>query len=145
MRGALDPGDDRSVAVAGTGLRHCYPAANRASQDEIARRGAVISQFWPDAGPAKQHFPHARRRDERVRSRNGHRGGRRAPRHPHPGTAGPGARQALEHGRHVLLLPEVVAGTTWGREIAERPNTTVLEARTTCSRWSTTSPPRRRN
>jgi DNA processing protein len=38
------------------------------------------------------------------------------------------ARLALEHGRHVFLLPEVASGTTWGREMAERPNTTVLES-----------------
>ncbi|MBY8851232.1 DNA-protecting protein DprA, partial [Saccharothrix sp. MB29] len=38
-------------------LRNCYPAANGGLQDEIARRGAVISQFWPDTGPAKHHFP----------------------------------------------------------------------------------------
>ncbi|GAA0225430.1 hypothetical protein GCM10010492_24530 [Saccharothrix mutabilis subsp. mutabilis] len=119
-RAALDAGG-RTVAVVGTGLRHCYPAANRALQDEIARRGAVISQFWPDAGPAKQHFPMR----NAVMSGCGvatviveageHSGARIQ------------ARMALEHGRHVFLLPEVVTGTTWGREMAERPNTTVLE------------------
>src|SRR5204862_5457985 len=54
--GALDAGG-RTVAVIGTGLGRAYPAENRALQDEVARRGMVLSQFWPDA-PAGQHtFP----------------------------------------------------------------------------------------
>ncbi|MFI9810953.1 DNA-processing protein DprA [Saccharothrix variisporea] len=119
-RAALDAGG-RTVAVVGTGLRRCYPAANRALQDEIARRGAVVSQFWPDAGPAKQHFP----------MRNAVMSGCGVATviveaGEHSGTRIQ-ARMALEHGRHVFLLPEVVAGTTWGREMAERPNTTVLQ------------------
>ncbi|MEV4311568.1 DNA-processing protein DprA [Actinocrispum sp. NPDC049592] len=53
---ALDAGA-RTVAVVGTGLHHCYPAENRDLQQRITRTGAVISQFLPDARPAKHHFP----------------------------------------------------------------------------------------
>lgn len=119
-RAALDAGG-RTVAVVGTGLRHTYPAANRALQAEIAERGAVVSQFWPDAGPAKHHFP----------MRNAVMSGCGiatvvVEAGEHSGTRIQ-ARLALEHGRHVFLLPEVVEGTTWGREMARRPNTTVLK------------------
>jgi predicted Rossmann fold nucleotide-binding protein DprA/Smf involved in DNA uptake len=55
-RAVVDAGG-RTVSVVGTGLRRCYPAENAEPQQEIARTGAVVSQFWPDAGPAKHHFP----------------------------------------------------------------------------------------
>ncbi|MDU0292753.1 DNA-processing protein DprA [Saccharothrix longispora] len=119
-RAALDAGG-RTVAVVGTGLRNCYPAANGGLQDEIARRGAVISQFWPDTGPAKHHFP----------MRNAVMSGCAVATvvveaGEHSGTRIQ-ARLALEHGRHVFLLPEVAKGTTWGKQLSHRPNTTVLE------------------
>ncbi|MDW4908008.1 DNA-processing protein DprA [Streptomyces sp. ADMS] len=47
----------RTVAVIGTGLRHAYPAQNARLQQEIAERGLLISQFWPDAPPSKSSFP----------------------------------------------------------------------------------------
>lgn len=119
-RAALDAGG-RTVAVVGTGLRHCYPAAHRDLQAEIGERGAVVSQFWPDAGPAKHHFP----------MRNAVMSGCGiatvvVEAGEHSGTRVQ-ARLALEHGRHVFLLPEVVGGTSWGKDLSLRPNTTVLE------------------
>lgn len=119
-RAALDAGG-RTVAVVGTGLRHCYPAGNRELQAEIADRGAVLSQFWPEAGPAKHQFPlrNAVMSGCGVATVVVEAG-------EHSGTRIQ-ARLALEHGRHVFLLPEVVEGTSWGRETADRPNTTVLE------------------
>src|SRR6266545_59467 len=53
---ALDAGG-RTVAVIGTGLRRAYPKANAALQARIAGKGAVISQFLPDAPPTKRSFP----------------------------------------------------------------------------------------
>ena len=35
----------RTVAILGNGLLECYPAENRKLQDEIAEKGAVISEF----------------------------------------------------------------------------------------------------
>ncbi|MCE7005158.1 DNA-protecting protein DprA [Kibdelosporangium philippinense] len=116
---ALDAGS-RTVAVVGTGLRHCYPVENRDLQSRIARTGAVFSQFWPDAGPAKRQFP----------MRNGVMSGLtvatvivEAGEHSGARTQ---ARLALEHGRHVFLMREVLVNE-WARGIADRPNTTVLE------------------
>ncbi|MFS8100485.1 DNA-protecting protein DprA [Lentzea alba] len=120
-RAVVDAGG-RTVSVVGTGLRRCcYPAENAELQQEIARTGAVVSQFWPDAGPAKHHFP----------MRNAVMSGCSVATvvveaSEHSGTRIQ-ARLALEHGRHVFFLPEVVSGTTWGQEVAQRPNTTVLE------------------
>jgi DNA processing protein len=54
--GALDA-HGRTVAVIGTGITSCYPAANRTLQDRIANEGLVISQFWPNASPSKISFP----------------------------------------------------------------------------------------
>lgn len=117
----LDAGG-RTVAVVGTGLRTCYPSVNAELHNAIQRTGAVLSQFWPDAGPAKHHFP----------MRNAVMSGCSVATvvveaGEHSGTRIQ-ARLALEHGRHVFLLPEVVTGTTWGRDMAARPNTTVLES-----------------
>lgn len=118
-RAVLDAGG-RTVAVVGTGLRHCYPATNTDLQAELVRTGAVISQFLPDTGPAKHNFP----------MRNAVMSGCSVATvvveaGEHSGTRIQ-ARLALEHGRHVFLMPEVATGTTWGRDMAERPNTTVL-------------------
>nr|WP_225954376.1 DNA-processing protein DprA [Kibdelosporangium phytohabitans] len=118
-RATLDAGS-RTVAVVGVGLRHCYPAENRELQEQIARTGVVISQFWPDAGPAKHQFP----------MRNAVMSGLsvatvvvEAGEHSGARTQ---ARLALEHGRHVFLMRETLVNE-WARAIADRPNTTVLE------------------
>ena len=47
----------RTIAVIGTGLEQAYPAENAALQSKIASAGAVVSQFWPDAGPTRTSFP----------------------------------------------------------------------------------------
>ncbi|HEX6341893.1 DNA-processing protein DprA [Umezawaea sp.] len=118
-RAVLDAGG-RTVAVVGTGLRHCYPASNVELQTGVERTGAVISQFLPDVGPAKRNFP----------MRNAVMSGCGVATvvveaGEHSGTRIQ-ARLALEHGRHLFLMPEVATGTTWGRDMATRPNTTVL-------------------
>lgn len=119
-RAVLDAGA-RTVAVIGTGLRHGYPAENAELQQEIGRTGAVLSQFWPDTGPAKHQFPMRNAvmsgcASATVVVEAGEHSGARIQ-----------ARVALEHGRHVFLTPEVVHGTNWGQAMAQRPNTTVLE------------------
>ena len=54
-RAALAAGG-RTVAVVGTGINRAYPAGNRGLQEEIAQRGLVLSQFWPEAPPRKHNF-----------------------------------------------------------------------------------------
>jgi DNA processing protein len=110
----------RTVAVIGTGLEHAYPADNADLQREIAISGAVISQFWPDAPPARRNFP------MRNAVMSGmalatvvvealHRSGARTQ-----------ARIALAHGRPVMLARTLVDDQPWAREFAERPGTHVF-------------------
>jgi DNA processing protein len=47
----------RTVAVLGHGPDFLYPAANRPLAEEIARGGALISEFPPGLGPRKAFFP----------------------------------------------------------------------------------------
>jgi DNA processing protein len=47
----------RTVAVVGTGLRHCYPPQNSELARRIARECAVVSQFWPDSPATRRSFP----------------------------------------------------------------------------------------
>ncbi len=54
-RGALPAG--RTVAVLGSGPDRIYPAEHRALAGEIARRGAVISEYPPGTPPLPFHFP----------------------------------------------------------------------------------------
>jgi DNA processing protein len=55
-RGALAAGG-RTVAVLGSGLDVCYPPENRRLRDEIAERGAVLSEFTFGTGPLAMNFP----------------------------------------------------------------------------------------
>jgi DNA processing protein len=111
----------RTFAVIGTGLHHVYPPENAALQREIATRGAVISQFWPDAPPTKHGFPTRNALMSgltlgTVIVEASHRSGARAQ-----------AGRALRHGRPVFLA-ESLLSQTWARELAERPGTHVYTA-----------------
>lgn len=54
-RGALDAG--RTVAVLGTGLGNPYPAGARSFMEEIASRGAVLSEYSWETPGSKWTFP----------------------------------------------------------------------------------------
>ena len=55
-RGALRVGG-RTLAILGSGVDVIYPPENRRLADEIAERGAVLSQFAPGTPPLPQNFP----------------------------------------------------------------------------------------
>jgi len=55
-RGALDAGG-RTIAVLGSGIDVIYPPENRDLALEVARSGAVVSQFPPGTAPHPFHFP----------------------------------------------------------------------------------------
>ncbi len=55
-RGAL-AGGGRTVAVLGSGLDVVYPPENRDLAGEVARAGAVVSQFPMGTPPLPHHFP----------------------------------------------------------------------------------------
>ena len=110
----------RTIAVIGTGHDHSYPPENAALQREIARAGAVISQFPPDTPPLPRNFP--------VRNalmsglslatvivEASHTSGTRTQ-----------ARQALAHGRPVFLAARLIS-QDWASELAGRANVHVYD------------------
>lgn len=109
--GALDV-SGHTVAVLGTGLRQVYPPRNGALADEIARSGAVLSQFAPDAPRTGTSF--LRRNsviaglsnaslimDGRQRSGSRHE-----------------AEQSLRYGRKTLLWAPTLHREEWARQMA---------------------------
>ena len=110
----------RTVAVIGTGLRRVYPTQNAALQAEIAERGLVISQFWPDAPPSKTSFP------QRNAVMSGYSLATVVIEAAYRSGARMQARLALEHGRRVFLMRSLMTHE-WAREYASRPNTTVID------------------
>lgn len=118
-RAALEAGG-RTVAFLGTGIARSYPAGNTELQQEIGKRGLLLSQFYPDAPPTKQSFP------MRNASMSGY--GLATiviEASEHSGTRIQ-ARLAGEHGRPVILTRRVVDATTWGRALAAAPNVHVV-------------------
>jgi DNA processing protein len=55
-RGALEA-KGKTVAVLGSGLNVIYPRENKKLADEIAKSGAVISEFPLGTGPTPENFP----------------------------------------------------------------------------------------
>ncbi|MEU2717575.1 DNA-processing protein DprA [Streptomyces sp. NPDC007205] len=110
----------RTVAVIGTGLRHVYPAQNARLQQEIAEKGLLISQFWPDAPPSKTSFP------SRNAVMSGYSLATVVIEAAYRSGARMQARLALEHGRRVFLMRSLMTHE-WAREYATRPNTTVID------------------
>jgi DNA processing protein len=102
----------RTAAVIGTGIRVSYPRSNRALQEEIAAKGLVVSQFYPDQPPTQTTFP----------MRNGTMSGYGlatiiAEAGEHSGSRIQ-ARKALDHGRQVVLSAQVAVSTSWGAAMA---------------------------
>jgi DNA processing protein len=58
--GAIRSGG-RTVAILGSGLNRIYPAENRGLYHEIARKGAVVSEFDLDTRPEARNFPRRNR------------------------------------------------------------------------------------
>ncbi|MDQ2960228.1 MAG: DNA-processing protein DprA [Candidatus Dormibacteraeota bacterium] len=59
-RGALDAGG-LTVAVLGCGIERCYPPEHARLRDDIAERGAVVSEDGGDAPPDTWRFPRRNR------------------------------------------------------------------------------------
>lgn len=110
---ALEAGG-RTVAVLGTGIRRCYPSANRRLQEHIAEVGLVISQFWPDAQPSRQSFP------MRNAVMSGYAVATVVVEAGETSGARIQARLALQHGRPVVLTSQVMQ-CEWAKTFAENP------------------------
>ncbi len=105
----------RTVAVIGTGITRSYPASNRELQERIAKVGLVLSQFWPDAAPTKQTFPMRNAvmsgyGQATIVVEAGEHSGARIQ-----------ARQAVAHGRPVILTDLVVKATNWSTDLIGQP------------------------
>jgi len=113
-RAALNA-NGRTVAVIGSGINRYYPAENRELQEEIADRGLVISQFWPEAPPQKHTFLMRNATMSgyglaTIVVEAGETSGSRAQ-----------ARMAVGHGRPVILTDLVVDKNQWARDLRGRP------------------------
>jgi DNA processing protein len=116
----LDAGG-RTVAVVGTGiLAATYPPENAELADRISERGAVVSQFWPDAPPRRTSFP----------LRNVVMSGLAAGTVVVEASATSGAkmqaRLALEHGKQLFLPERLLDHQDWARRYADRTGVTVV-------------------
>jgi len=59
-KGALKAGGT-TVAVIGSGFKYCYPRENTSLAKDIAKTGAVITEFPSDIPPEPQNFPRRNR------------------------------------------------------------------------------------
>jgi DNA processing protein len=104
----------RTVAMIGTGINRTYPAANRQLHRDVADRGLLLSQFWPDAPPQRHTFLMRNATMSgyglaTVVVEAGETSGARAQ-----------ARMAVEHGRPVILTDLVVERNEWAQVMVGR-------------------------
>jgi DNA processing protein len=116
---ALDAGG-RTLAVVGTGLRHCYPPQNAEFARRIARDCALVSQFWPEAPPTRRTFP------MRNAVMSGMTLGTVIVEATHTSGTRVQARLALAQGRPVFLYTTLLR-QPWANELARRPGVYVIE------------------
>jgi DNA processing protein len=104
----------RTIAVLGSGLLNVYPPENEELAERIAASGAVVSQFWPDAPPAKYNFP----RRNIVTSGLGQ--GTVVIEASATSGAKMQARLALEHGKQVFIIRSLVDSHAWAKAYVKR-------------------------
>jgi DNA processing protein len=113
-RTALDEGG-RTVAIIGTGISRVYPPENASLHEEIASRGLLLSQFWPEAPPQKHTFL------MRNATMSGYGLATVVVEAAEKSGARVQARLAVQHGRPVILTDLVVDRNEWARELVGRP------------------------
>ncbi len=106
--------DGRTIAVIGTGILHTYPKENAELAERIVSRGAIISQFWPSAPPARYRFP---MRNEVM---SGISQGTVVVEASRTSGAKMQARIAIEQGKRAFLMSSLVTDEDWAKEYLER-------------------------
>jgi len=120
-RAALNVKDGRTVAVVGHGaLVPVYPKENRSLAEQIRERGALVSQFWPDAPPRPANFL------MRNVVMSGMAMGTVVVEASATSGAKNQARLALEHGKRLFLLESLVNTQEWAQRYAARPGVSVV-------------------
>jgi DNA processing protein len=112
----------RTVAVLGSGITRVYPKENAELFETIAERGAVVSQFWPEAPPTRYSFP----RRNVVMSGMGQ--GTVVIEASETSGAKMQARLALQHGKRVWLLRSMYDGYPWARTYADERGAKVIDS-----------------
>lgn len=112
----------RTVAVMGTGIDKVYPAENRGLAARIPEDGALVSQFWPGSPPRRQNFP------LRNVVTSGIAVGTVVIEASATSGAKMQARLALEHGKSLFLLEELVMHEEWARRYARRRGALVVRS-----------------
>ena len=106
----------RTVAVIGTGIDRTYPKENTGLQRDIEAQGLTLSQFWPGSPPTKFTFPmrnavmSAYATATIIVSAEEKSGTRHQ------------ARQAVAHGRPLVVSGSVYEDTSWGRKLVDDPS-----------------------
>lgn len=113
----------RTVAVVGTGIERAYPKENEALSKQIVDAGgAIVSQFWPDAPPTQYSFP------MRNVVMSGMAVGTVVIEASSTSGAKMQARLALEHGKRLFLIRDLVMQEEWAKKYSKRAGTTIVES-----------------
>lgn len=99
----------RTIAVVGTGILRTYPKENASLAEQIVERGAIVSQFWPDAPPTRYSFP------MRNAVMSGISQGTAVIEASSKSGAKMQARFALEQGKRVFLMASLVTHEEWAQ------------------------------
>lgn len=104
----------RTVGVLGSGIDQYTPKSSAPIQRRMEEEGLVLSQFWPGFTGNQQSFPMRNATMSAYSQATlilaaGEKSGTRHQ-----------ARQALAHGRPLILSASVATGTSWGRDLSQR-------------------------
>ena len=98
MEGATETGNP-VICVLGCGVDVAYPVKNRCLFEQTAKNGCLLSEYPPGEAPERWHFP------QRNRIISGMANGVLVTEAPEKSGALITARQALEQGRDVFVIP----------------------------------------
>lgn len=107
-RASIEAGG-RTIAVVGTGITRTYPKEHAELAEQVVSSGALVSQFWPDASPARYSFP------MRNVVMSGMSQGTVVIEAGATSGAKMQARLALEHNKQAFLVQSLVTSQEWAR------------------------------